>query len=107
MEKGLLPQEAPSPSPGAESPVPGLRAPLPRAEEGVAEGVARRGVARASPGFQGALLCRADLYPGVEWCPCPSHVACSLRTGGLKEMQCARQRLPKFRQRRAIGLGER
>lgn len=69
MEKGLLPQEAPSPSPGAESPVPGLRAPLPRAEEGVAEGVARRGVARASPGFQGALLCPADLYPALSGVP--------------------------------------
>lgn len=51
----------------------------------------------------------ADLPGALSGVPAPSHVARSPRAGGLKEMkmQSARQRLPKFRQSRAIDLGGR
>lgn len=106
-EKGLLPWEAPALSPAEEPPVPGLLAELPHFRGHSGRGLgggAARGVARASSRLQGALLGPAALSPASRVrSPAPSHVAGSLRAGGLKEilMHRVRQRPAEFGQRLA------
>lgn len=66
-------------------------------------------MACSSSRLQGALLGPADLLGGIESSSrARRHVACSLRAGGLKEMQmqCTRQRRPESRQTWATDVGQ-